>query len=217
MPAFAGMTMGRDAGPVIYALAGIPARARARILGGNTVQTDLARLASLLAKRNAIDADISMLIGRPALQGHIGEYIAAHIFGIELMDSATSKAIDGHFRSGSLARKSVDVKFYGKQEALLDVREDAQPDYYLVLTGATAGATSSRGKSRPLVTSHVYLFGGPELSADIRRRGVAFGAAASVPKALWEAAELFPIRRCGLLQLTPEQTDMLTLFAGSPE
>ncbi len=179
------------------------------------METELARLARLLAQRNAIDAEIARLIDRPATRGHIGEYIASRIFDIELMDWATSRAFDGHFRSGPLAGKSVDVKFYGKQEALLDIHEDEQPDFFLVLTGNTAPATSSRGKTRPLVISHVYLFRGAEIAADIRRRGVRFGVATSVPKALWDCAEVFPEPRSSSLPLTPEQNSLLHLFAGS--
>jgi len=68
-------------------------------------------LADLLRRRNELDADIALLIGRPATQGHIGEFIAAKVFGIELEAGATHKASDGRFASGPLAGKSVDVKF----------------------------------------------------------------------------------------------------------
>src|SRR4051794_10887323 len=44
----------------------------------------LARLADLLREKNAIDREIAAVLGRPALQGHAGEYIAAAVFDIEL-------------------------------------------------------------------------------------------------------------------------------------
>lgn len=65
--------------------------------------TPLERLAALLRQRNSIDADISSLIARPALPGHIGEFIAAAVFDIQLEGSATRAGYDGVFRSGSLA------------------------------------------------------------------------------------------------------------------
>jgi hypothetical protein len=37
---------------------------------------------------------LSGLVGRPAIVGHIGEFIAARIFGISLAASATQKSID---------------------------------------------------------------------------------------------------------------------------
>lgn len=39
---------------------------------------DLSQLAKLIKIKNKVEAQISSLIGRPALIGHVGEYIAAH-------------------------------------------------------------------------------------------------------------------------------------------
>ena len=44
----------------------------------------LRRLASLLESRNDIDEEIAHLIGRPAIRGHVGEWIAQEIFGVRL-------------------------------------------------------------------------------------------------------------------------------------
>jgi hypothetical protein len=178
---------------------------------------DIHRLAQLISQRNSIDADFSALIGRPATQGHIGEFIASRIFDIQLMDSATNKVIDGHFRSGPLAGKSVDIKLYGKQEAIFDVSQAGQPDYLLVLTGPVVQPSSSRGQSRLLVINHVYLFNGPELAADIRRRGVKSGVATSVPSRLWEAAEIYPTQRSAYLALTSSQRSLIELFAATAD
>jgi hypothetical protein len=57
--------------------------------------------AELLRARNAIDAEIASIIGRPMTSGHLGEWIAARIFDIELEPSATATATDGRFSSGS--------------------------------------------------------------------------------------------------------------------
>ncbi|WP_176946770.1 hypothetical protein [Lentzea fradiae] len=41
-------------------------------------------MAQLLRERNRIDAELSAIIGRPALTGHLGRWIAAQVFGVEL-------------------------------------------------------------------------------------------------------------------------------------
>jgi hypothetical protein len=62
----------------------------------------LARAAALLRDRNAIDAELAELIDRPMTSGHLGEWIAAQIFNIELEASAAAAGIDGRFHSGAL-------------------------------------------------------------------------------------------------------------------
>ena len=42
----------------------------------------LEQLASLLARRNTIDEEIAALIDRPAIKGHVGEWIAQEIFKV---------------------------------------------------------------------------------------------------------------------------------------
>jgi hypothetical protein len=44
----------------------------------------LRELARLLRVRNPIDTEISQIIHRPMTAGHAGEWIAAHVFDIEL-------------------------------------------------------------------------------------------------------------------------------------
>jgi hypothetical protein len=171
------------------------------------------RLAQLLRERNQIDRQISALIGRPATQGHLGEFLAAKIFDIELMELANNKAIDGVFRSGALAGKSVDIKFYGKQEGLLAINEILQPDYFLVLTGQRLAAASSKGKCRLCVIDHVYLFEGKSLATALRAGGRKFGVAASVRSAFWEAAEIYPLQKNETLTVSDQQRDLLRLFA----
>ena len=47
----------------------------------------LERLAELLRERNRVSTEIAALIGRPALNSHVGEYIASQVFDItELID-----------------------------------------------------------------------------------------------------------------------------------
>jgi hypothetical protein len=69
----------------------------------------LARAAALLRERNAIDAELAGLMHQPMTSGHLGEWIAAQIFDIELESSAAAAGIDGHFRSGLLQDCSVNI------------------------------------------------------------------------------------------------------------
>jgi hypothetical protein len=175
--------------------------------------SDIEDLARLLRQRNLVDADIAKLIGRPALTGHVGEFIAAEVFGIDLHDSASKAASDGVFREPPLAEKSVNVKLYGKVEGLLDlpVPGATMADYTLVLTGPPSGAVSSKGTTRPLVITAVYLFRTEELVANLQAKGLKIGVATSVKKPLWEAAEIYP--NAGQLELDDDQRGVLALFA----
>lgn len=172
----------------------------------------LDKLADLIKARNAIDDQIAAIIDRPASIGHIGEFIASQVFGIVLEESAVCKGHDGCFADGPLAGKTVNVKFYGKREFLLDVNPDGIPDYYLVLTGPKATSMTSRGGVRPLVIESVYLFASRQLLDALHERGVKLGAATSVLQGLWEAAEVYPTPRSTALDLIPEQRQALALF-----
>jgi hypothetical protein len=131
---------------------------------------DLERLAELVRVKNAADQEIARLIGRPCQAGHVGEWIAAAVFDIALHESATTAASDGIFRSGALAGRTVNVKWYGLAESLLDVHRGEGPDTYLVMTGPRSGAPTSRGRTRPWVISQVYLFEHAVLVAELRGR-----------------------------------------------
>ena len=174
---------------------------------------EIERLADLLQQRNSIDEQIGALIGRPALPGHICEFIASKVFGVGLSQSASQAAIDGYFTDPPLAGKSADIKFYPKHEGLLDVNRSTLPDFYLVLAGPRTAAMSSRGTTRPLVIESVFLFTARTLHEQLRQRGVKIGIATSVHRALWDAAEIYP-RPNPALTLTPGQREALALFAG---
>ena len=175
----------------------------------------LERLASLIRQRNRVDADIAAAIGRPAHPGHIGEFVAAAIFDIELIESATHRGADGHFTRGPLAGRSVNIKKYSLDQGLLDVRLDALPDFFLVLTGARTPAASSRGTTQPWTVEAVYLLEAAPLVAQLRERGVKIGVATSVRRHVWDDAEIYPSRNNGTLRLTPEQVSMIDLFRDS--
>jgi len=174
---------------------------------------ELRELATLLHKRNDIDKEISRIIGRPSTTGHIGEFIASEIFRIELESSATTKGIDGRFIEGPLKGKTVNIKWYGKQESILDINLDSLADYSLVITGPKSAPRTSRGTTRPLVISRVYLFDMTELVNILRQRGVKIGIATSVRKSSWENSEIYPNIANKKFELTEEQKRMLDLFS----
>jgi hypothetical protein len=173
----------------------------------------LQQVADLIARRNEIETEIGAITGRPALAGHLGEWIASEIFAIDLEASAVAKAIDGRFTSGPLAGCTVNIKWYGKREGLLDVNEDPSLDYYLVLTGPRGVAASSRGTTRPMLIDAVYLFEAESLLEALRGRGVKIGVATSVISALWTAAELFPEQRNFTIPIAREQRMALAMFS----
>ena len=175
---------------------------------GDTV---LEELAALLGARNGLDSRIAELIGRPMTAGHLGEYIASRVFAIELEMSASAAALDGRFTTGSLAGRTVNVKWYLKREGLLDLTESDALDHYLVLTGPASTGASSRGQVRPWVISNVYIFDARALRDDLHARGRRVGVASSVRAAAWTGAEAYP-REHPLLPLSADQRAALRLF-----
>ncbi|WP_433472229.1 hypothetical protein ACQPZP_25460 [Spirillospora sp. CA-142024] len=174
----------------------------------------LERIAELLAGRNAIDGEISAIIQRPMTAGHLGEWIASQIFDIELEGSATNTAFDGRFRAGPLQDRTVNVKWYLKQEGVLDSNSSAALDYYLVLTGPRSAAGSSRAGTRPWCVRAVYLFDAERLRDEQDARGVKTGVASSVLRRQWDEAEIYPHDCNPLLRVSPHQVELLELFAG---
>jgi hypothetical protein len=171
-------------------------------------------IAMLLRERNTIDAKIATIIGRPMTSGHLGEWIAARIFGIALESSATATAIDGRFTSGALLDRTVNVKWYLKREGLLDVTQSDTLDYYLVMTGPSAPAAHSRGGARPWCLTSVYLFDARQLLNELRTRGVKIGVGSSVRTAQWTAAQIYPQQNNQTLIVQPEQAHLLQLLSG---
>jgi hypothetical protein len=176
------------------------------------MEEELTHLADLIRVRNAVAKSITTFIGRPALIGHAGEFIASRIFGIELEPTATAKGIDGRFTGGKLAGNGVDVKWYAKNEGLLAIRGDALPDFYLVMTGPRTGAWSSKGEVRPWSIDYVYLIGARALVQELTKRGIRLSEATSVRREDWDRCELYPESRCPYLTLSDDQRAMLELF-----
>ena len=177
------------------------------------MQHSLEELAAALRERNRIDSLIARIIGRPAEKGHVGEFIAARIFGIDLAASAANKGSDGRFVNGPLCGRSVNVKFYGEQEGKLNINPDVLPDFFLVLAGPRSNAASSRGRQCPLVIESVHLFHAERLVAALRERGVKIGVPTSVATKFWEDAEVHPRPQHETLRLTDEQGALLAAFS----
>ena len=90
-------------------------------------------------------------------------------------------------------------------------------DYYLVLTGPDGAVESSKGKTRPLVISQVFLFKTGNLIPELKERGVKIGIATSVRKQSWESARIYPVQRNSELVLHEKQIILLSLFHTSQD
>lgn len=172
----------------------------------------LFQLAELVRARNAIHTQIAALVGRPALPGHVGEFIAAQVFRIDLHASAVHPGSDGAFIDGPLAGRTVNVKWYPAFCGLLDLNPMQRPDYYLVFTGPKLPVASSVKTDQRWLIRSVYLFRADSLFEELERRGVKIGIATSVRQAQWAVAELYPQATNTLLPLTDEQRSLLSLF-----
>jgi hypothetical protein len=174
---------------------------------------ELESLARLIKQRNLVSQEITGIIDRPSSIGHIGEYIASKIFQIELESSASTKAIDGYFTQGTLKGHSVNIKFYGKLESILDITPNELPEYYLVMTGLKSNAQSSRGEIRPWVIDFVFLFNASELVNQLRNRNVRVGVASSILKQQWNDAQIYPNQQSQILKLSKNQRQLISLFS----
>ena len=172
-------------------------------------------MASLIRQRNDVDREIAAVIGRPAHPGHIADFVAAEIFDIRLHESATHKGEDGRFASGPLAGRSVNVKKSSIDDGLLNIRPDALPDFFMVLTGPRKPPESSRGTTQPWTIESVFLFEAAPLVERLRERGVRIGVATSVRRRFWDEAEIYPSPNNPALRLTPEQISLIEIFGGS--
>jgi hypothetical protein len=113
-----------------------------------------------------------------------------------------------------LAGKTVNVKWYLKQEGVLDMSLSDALDYYLVLTGPRSAAASSKGGTRPWRIDAVYLFDSKHLLTDLTSRGIKVGIATGVRNAHWEAAEIYPTPANPALPVSAPQAAQLALFGG---
>lgn len=154
---------------------------------------------------------IAQLIGRRCAPSNIGEFIAAKVFDIRLMDSGAHPGYDGFFETGTPAGRTVNIKTYSRQEYVLDISPHPC-DYYLVLAGPPGQA-----RVRPWVIDSIFLIERDQLLAKLRERGVKIGIAASVRKADWHAARIFPPGLPSALQLSDRQLALLSLFTADSQ
>ena len=179
----------------------------------------LTELADFVRTKNAADRHVARLIGRPTLPGHFGEFVASRIFDIELNKGAAKPGFDGRFRSGGLTGKSVNIKFYTRNDHLLDMTEEGKPgpDYYLVMTGPKGKAEPSRGKTRPWVIESVFLFEAEALVRELRAQNPKkrIGLAAHVYVKLWRKAMIHPNGDSPLLEVTETRRRQLALFSAA--
>jgi len=94
---------------------------------------------------------------------------------------------------------------------VLDLHEDAPPDFYLVLAGPRP-STVSRGGVRPWLIENAYLFDAHVIHSELTERGTKIGIAASIRKHQWAAAEIYPTQQNRAFVLNDEQRDLLALF-----
>ncbi|WP_205324971.1 hypothetical protein [Glycomyces sp. YM15] len=172
----------------------------------------LKSIAMLLQARGEIEARIADIVGRPLVHGHLSDWIAAQIFDIEL-EAAAGHAVDGWFRSGPLAGRTVNIKHYTRAEGLLDLTDSDELEYYLVMTGPRAARP---GVHRPWGIDHVYVFDAFELTQSLRAHMRRIGVATSVRPELWHAAEVYPRPANPAFKLTPTQTAALEGFSSAP-
>ena len=168
---------------------------------------ELEHLAELIRAKNEADLSIARLLGRPALSGNIGEFVAARVFGIDLMASGSQAGYDGVFCAPPLAGRTVNIKTYSRNEWILDIGKHPC-DYYLVLTGP-----SGQARVRPWVIESVHLFDSRRLIPQLQQLGVKIGVATSVRKQYWETSRIFPAWHGSPLGLADDQIAALGLFS----
>ncbi|MFM8321756.1 MAG: hypothetical protein ACKOC5_12655 [Chloroflexota bacterium] len=171
----------------------------------------LLRLSALIEQRNQLDAEIAGLIDAPAQPAYLAEFIARVVFEIQPREGRDQRRIDGHFSNGRLAGRTVAVRWYPRQTDVLDIPAIWQPDYLLAFSGPCLDGDQN---SRPWVIEAAYLFDTRALVHKLKRFGQAPGVAVPLNSETWRAAEIYPRAYSPLLRLTPEQGQLLALFAG---
>jgi hypothetical protein len=183
------------------------------ILKEGRYMDELFLLSKLIKERNKIEKQITSIIDRPGMLGHIGEFIASKIFNIELEESANAKGIDGCFNNNSLKLRTVNIKWYTKDQRMLDINPNRLPDYYLVLVGTEDRVLgTSKGKVAPWLINKVYLFYSKKLMETLKARGVKIGVATSITKDFWNEGEIYPMSKNKELILTDKERNLLKYF-----
>jgi hypothetical protein len=172
----------------------------------------VAAVAKLLRQRNEMDGEITRIINRPVVGGHLAAWLANELFDIDLEPAGSARALDGRFTSGALANKTVNIQWISERNGHLDSTASGQPDFCLVFTGPKALALTREGVVRALRIDACYLFDARLLRARQVASGANGGKASSVLAAEWEAAEIFPRHHNPLLRVDSEAARLLGLF-----
>ena len=170
---------------------------------------DLTDLADLLAQRIALDARIGAIIGRPSpCRAHGG------VDRLEGLRHPTRRLCrPKQSTAGSDPARWPARQSTSRSTASARACSNSDPtlDYYLVLCGPKATTLTSKGGTRPLRVTNVYLFDSAEIRTDQQTRGTKSGVASSIRSALWTEAEIYP-RAHPALKLDAEQRRALALF-----
>lgn len=177
------------------------------------MKDELVHLADLIRTRNAAAKSIATFVNRPATIGELGEFIASRVFDIQPDPTGAAKGISGHFTAGKVRGKNVSVKWYGRHEGLLAIKEDPLPDFYLVMTGPKGGAEDPGRLVLAWSIDYVFLIGAQALTQELLKRGVRITETTSVREEDWDKCEMYPESRCPYLTLTDKQRAMLKLFS----
>ena len=175
--------------------------------------SNLKQLSSLLVRRNAIDEKITALIGRPAIRGHVGEWIAQEIFKVKAGKIRESEGLRRPVYRRSAGRTDGECEVVRQARGAARHQSSQRPGQYLVLTGPKAEATTSKGQTRPLVITEVFLFDASALVEQFKVQKRRLGVAASVRQHEWKTARVYPKAAPGArLTLTDAQREALKLF-----
>lgn len=173
----------------------------------------LDELADLIRRKNAIDADIAAIVGRPAQMGHVGEHVAAEIFWHCARAFSINEVHRRLLRHGSLGGPVSQHQVVRETGGVAGSCAQLPPGLLPSDDRTQGPAMSSRGGVRPWLISHVFLFESTNLYDALDRTGSKIGVATSVRAHLWAEAELFPEQRNPSLPLTSDQRNALLMFS----
>ncbi len=186
---------------------------------------ELKQLAPLITQWDMARRSIAALIEGPTSIGELGEAIAFSIFDIEPARRG-QPGHDGHFLSGSLAHKTVNVKTYNSFNWTIDFDPLGRHpvDYYLVLAGLpqSSAKVTSGNYQKPFAIEHIFLLSHRMLLegvvASCETRGARLTAdnnPYSLRQEYWLPTEIWPALNNPHppLILTAQQRKLLALFS----
>jgi hypothetical protein len=189
------------------------------------VPEELNQLAPLISQWDMARRSIATLVEGPTNIGELGETIAFSIFDMEPARRG-QPGHDGHFLSGPLAPKTVNVKTYNSFNWTIDFDPLGRHpvDYYLVLAGLPPASSkaASRSYQSPFAIGRVFLLSHQAVlegvAASYEARGARFVAdnnPYSLRQEYWLPFEIWPALNNPHppLVLTTQQRELLMLFS----